>query len=218
MLTLKYTSLYALILVCCIVEVVLSLNDLGLIGFDRARRVVYDYGAFWPGLLQDWKPNYALQPVVMFATYAVLHGGVVHLCVNMITLWSLGRAVLDEVDHGKFLLLYFGTSLSGAAGFALLAPTLRPMVGASGSLFGLLGALVTWRYLDRVADREGRQYVVRSHFAARCPEPRVVVGDERTTCVGNPSRRFPWRLDRRVSNRQQSEDGPLTRQCSTHPE
>lgn len=161
MLTLKYTSLYALILVCCIVEVVLSLNDLGLIGFDRARRVVYDYGAFWPGLLQDWKPNYALQPVVMFATYAVLHGGVVHLCVNMITLWSLGRAVLDEVDHGKFLLLYFGTSLSGAAGFALLAPTLRPMVGASGSLFGLLGALVTWRYLDRVADREGRQYVVQ---------------------------------------------------------
>jgi membrane associated rhomboid family serine protease len=161
MLKSKYSSLYFLILASCSVELALSLNDLFSIGPDRARRLVYDYGAFWPGLLQDWTPNYTAQPYVMFVTYALLHGGLLHLCVNMITLYSLGRTVLDQVDHAKFLLLYFGTSLSGALGFALLAPTLRPMVGASGSLFGLLGALVAWRYLDRMSNREGLKDVAR---------------------------------------------------------
>jgi len=155
MLKLKYVSLCCLIFICCFVEFALSLNELGVFGPDHTRQLVYHYGAFWPGLLQNWKPNYALQPYVMFATYAVLHSGMVHLTVNMITLWSLGCAVIKQVGHGYFLLLYFGTSLSGAVGFALLAPTLRPMVGASGSLFGLLGALVAWRYLDRETNRDG---------------------------------------------------------------
>jgi len=39
--------------------------------------------------------------------------------------------------------------IGGAAGFGLLADALSPMVGASGALFGLAGALLAWDYVDR---------------------------------------------------------------------
>ncbi|MRU15706.1 rhomboid family intramembrane serine protease [Roseovarius sp. A21] len=127
----------------------------------QLRRLVYDYGAFWPGLLYNWKPNYTAQPIAMFITYGFLHTGFVHLAVNMITLWSLGRAVLNQVGQVSFVIIYAGASLGGAAVFALLAHGLRPMVGASGALFGLLGAILAWEYVDTHTDREGRRHIVK---------------------------------------------------------
>jgi rhomboid protease GluP len=144
-----------------VIELALSLGDFGVVGSAGVRYIAYDYGAFWPGLLEGWKPNYAAQPFTMFITYGFLHSGQGHLVVNMITLWSLGRAVLNRVSQGSFVMLYVGAGLGGAAGFALLAPGLRPMVGASGSLFGLLGAILAWEYLDHYTDREGRWRVAR---------------------------------------------------------
>ena len=44
---------------------------------------------------------------------------------------------------------------------ALLADGLRPMVGASGSLFGLLGAILAWEYLDHETPREARYYIAK---------------------------------------------------------
>ena len=147
--------LYGLIAVCAVIEAALFLSDQGIIGPDRLRRLAYDYGGFWPGLLVDWRANYPAQPWLMFLTYGLLHSGPGHLIVNMITLWSLGRGVLDRVGAGGFLLLYLAALLGGAAGFALLAPGLRPMVGASGALFGLIGGLLAWAYVDRFTYKEG---------------------------------------------------------------
>ncbi|SIO59787.1 Rhomboid family protein [Rhodovulum sp. ES.010] len=154
--------LYGLILVCGAIELTLSLADAGAVLPPRLRTVAYDYGGFWPGLLDDWKPNYSAQPYAMFFTYGFLHGGLAHLGVNMVTLWSLGRAVLDRVGAGGFALLYGGSILGGAAGFALLAPDLRPMVGASGALFGLAGGILAWLYVDRYTYREGLWPVIRA--------------------------------------------------------
>lgn len=110
----------------------------------------YDYAGFWPGLLgRGWPPNYELQPYVMFVTYGFLHGGLAHLIFNMIALWQLGRLVIERVGLWGFGLLYGITVFGGALGFGLLANTLRPMVGASGALFGLLGGLMAWSYVDR---------------------------------------------------------------------
>lgn len=157
----NHLVLYGLIVSCCVIEVALSLSDVGVIEPARLRRLAYDYGAFWPGLIDNWKPNYAAQPYAMFVTYGFLHGGLAHLAVNMITLWSLGGAVLNRIGQGSFVILYLGTSLGGAAGMALLAHGLRPMVGASGSLFGLLGAILAWEYMDQHTVREGRLHVAR---------------------------------------------------------
>ena len=101
----------------------------------------------------------------MFLSYAFLHGGLLHLGMNMITLWTLGQAVIDRVGQLRFSLLYAGTALGGAAGYGLLAEGVQPMVGASGALFGLAGALLAWAYIDRFVARRPSG---RSRVSARC--------------------------------------------------
>jgi membrane associated rhomboid family serine protease len=142
-------SVYAIIAVCALVELVLLAGDLGLIGVPRLRMLAYQYGGFWVGLLGSWRPNYAAQPYLMFLTYAFLHGGPVHLLVNMLTLYSLGRLVIWRVGQARFLMLYAISALGGALGFAALSSKVQPMVGASGALFGLVGAWIAWDYIDR---------------------------------------------------------------------
>ncbi len=67
----------------------------------------------------------------------------------MFTLFSLGRAVVDRVGPRGFLALYTASVLGGALGFGLLAKSTQPMVGASGGLFGLVGGILAWNYIDR---------------------------------------------------------------------
>ena len=67
----------------------------------------------------------------------------------MITLGTVAPIVLDRVGFWKSALIYALSILGGAVGFALLSDTFRPMVGASGALFGLVGAIIAWEYVDR---------------------------------------------------------------------
>lgn len=154
--------LIVLIATCCLAEAVLQLADWQIIGTTRLRLIAYEYGGFWVGLLQSWTPNYPSQPYMMFLTYGFLHGGLLHLLVNMVTLWSLGLAVLDRVGARGFLMLYAASVMGGAGGFALLASTLAPMVGASGALFGLAGGLLAWGYVDRFTLQEALWPVARA--------------------------------------------------------
>lgn len=151
----------ALIVLMVGVEAVLLAGDQNLFGLRGIRRLAYQYAGFWPGLLGDWTPNYAFQPQLMFATYAFLHGGIVHMVVNMITLWSLGQAAVDRVGRRGFLILYVASAIGGALGYAALFSGPQPMVGASGALFGLAGAWLAWEYVDRFTARSGLWPVLR---------------------------------------------------------
>ena len=153
--------LMAIIAVCTATELLLWGADLGFWGPARLRQSAYDWAGFWPGLLNGWQPNYAPQPYVMFVSYAVLHGGPLHLIMNMFTLWTLGQGVIDRVGAARMAVLYLGTTIGGAAGYGLLASTVQPMVGASGALFGLAGALMAWAYVDRFTARAGLWPVAR---------------------------------------------------------
>jgi len=143
--------LVVLMVLCIVIELALSGADRGLWGTGALRQRTYEYAGFWPGLLQNWQPNYAGQSYLMFLTYSLLHGGLAHLLVNMFSLWSMGRAVLARVGIWGFCLLYLGSVLGGALGFGLLSESLIPMVGASGALFGLAGGVLAWSYVDRFA-------------------------------------------------------------------
>ena len=147
--------LLSILILCCLIELVLQLSDFGLLNSERLRRLFYEYGGFWPGLLKGWLPNYQLQPYLMFFTYSFLHSGLLHLVINMLTLWSLGQAVVFRVGTRGFLLIYVASTFGGAAGFALLNADPLPMVGASGALFGLAGALLAWMYVDRFTRGQG---------------------------------------------------------------
>lgn len=151
----RYGLLLGLIVICAAIELLLACADAGLLGDARLRSRAYEYGGFWSGLLKGWQANYPAQPYTMFFTYAFLHAGLVHLIVNMMTLWSLGRMVVDRVGTAGLLVLYTGSALGGAGGFGLLGTTLAPMVGASGALFGLAGGILAWNYVDRFTFTEG---------------------------------------------------------------
>lgn len=143
-----------MIAVCIGIEVFLQGADRGFWGPVRARAQAYDYAGFLPGLLHQWRPNYSAQPYLMFISYALLHGGLLHLAFNMITLWSLGKAVYARVGARGFWLLYLASTLGGAILFGLLARNTQVMVGASGALFGLAGGILAWNYVDRFTERE----------------------------------------------------------------
>ncbi len=72
-------------------------------------------------------------------TAAFLHYGPFHLLLNMLALYWFGSLLEQRIGSGKYLLLYVVSGLAGSAG-ALIASPLTPTVGASGAIFGVLGA------------------------------------------------------------------------------
>jgi membrane associated rhomboid family serine protease len=70
---------------------------------------------------------------------AFLHYGPLHLGMNMLALWWFGAAVEQVLGRGRYLLLYVVSGLAGSAGALVLSPDAKT-VGASGAIFGILGA------------------------------------------------------------------------------
>jgi membrane associated rhomboid family serine protease len=77
--------------------------------------------------------------VYRLVTAGFLHAGLFHLLVNMYSLWILGNLLEPAVGRVRFLLIYFVSLLSGSFGALLLTPN-SFTVGASGAIFGLMGA------------------------------------------------------------------------------
>ncbi|MEK6896147.1 MAG: rhomboid family intramembrane serine protease [Nanoarchaeota archaeon] len=88
-------------------------------------------------------------------TSMFLHAGVLHLFVNMFSLFFLGKLVEQIVGRRRYLVFYLAAGIVGALFFVggaylsgsvingdrLFGTPLTPAVGASGALFGLLGLL-----------------------------------------------------------------------------
>jgi membrane associated rhomboid family serine protease len=85
-------------------------------------------------------------------TAAFLHASILHIGLNMYVLWIIGRPVEQYLGRARFLGLYFVSGLAGSAGALVLTPTALT-VGASGAIFGILGALliIEWQTTGRLA-------------------------------------------------------------------
>jgi membrane associated rhomboid family serine protease len=69
-----------------------------------------------------------------------LHGGLLHLAGNMLFLWIFGTNVEHRLGRLGFLVAYLLTGVLATVSFGLLAgPSMRPLVGASGAISGVLG-------------------------------------------------------------------------------
>jgi membrane associated rhomboid family serine protease len=79
-------------------------------------------------------------------TAAFLHYGPIHLALNMLALWWLGAPIEMALGRARFLALYIVSGLAGSAG-ALVANPNSITVGASGAIFGLLGAGLVLEYM-----------------------------------------------------------------------
>jgi membrane associated rhomboid family serine protease len=76
-------------------------------------------------------------------TAMFLHGSVIHLGLNMLFLWWIGSPVEMALGRARFALIYFVSGLAGSAGALILDPQAFT-VGASGALYGLLGAALVF--------------------------------------------------------------------------
>ncbi|MDQ3030034.1 MAG: rhomboid family intramembrane serine protease, partial [Actinomycetota bacterium] len=72
-------------------------------------------------------------------TSGFLHFGIIHLAFNMLLLFQLGQLLEPAIGRVRFLLLYLGALMAGSAGALLLQPD-SLHGGASGAVFGLMGA------------------------------------------------------------------------------
>jgi membrane associated rhomboid family serine protease len=73
-------------------------------------------------------------------TSGFLHAGLMHLAFNMLALWNLGQVLEPALGRLRFGAVYATSLLTGSLGVLLLSPDALT-VGASGAVFGLMGAL-----------------------------------------------------------------------------
>lgn len=78
-----------------------------------------------------------------------LHFGLLHLVLNMCALWDSGRWVERMYGRARFTFLYFVAGLNGNL-LSLVAQSGKAVSGgASGAIFGLYGALISYLWLER---------------------------------------------------------------------
>lgn len=75
-------------------------------------------------------------------TSMFLHGGLLHLGLNAWALYQLGVLLELLMGSPRMLLIYFVSGIAGSLASATF--TQAPSVGASGAIFGLLGALIAF--------------------------------------------------------------------------
>jgi membrane associated rhomboid family serine protease len=74
-------------------------------------------------------------------TGAFLHAGLIHIGVNMLSLWFLGRFIEFALGSWRMLLVYMVSLVASGLGVVYFSDPLVATVGASGAIFGLFGAL-----------------------------------------------------------------------------
>ena len=78
-----------------------------------------------------------------------LHAGLIHLGLNSYVLWIFGNEIERQIGRLTTLAVFLVTGVfAGATSFAF-APGYRVAVGASGAIFGLVGAFIAYNYLRR---------------------------------------------------------------------
>lgn len=98
-----------------------------------------------PGLdVERWLMFYApityIEPWRVL-TAALVHSGFWHVAMNMLALWMIGRSLEPLLGTWRFVVTYLLTAAGGSAAVAVLSFA-TPVVGASGAIFGLFGALL----------------------------------------------------------------------------
>ncbi|KQW04995.1 rhomboid family protein [Leifsonia sp. Root4] len=98
-------------------------------------------GALWyagvyshPGSFEPWR--------MITAMFVHSTGFIFHVLLNMYTLWIFGQLLEQLLGRWRFLALYLIGGFAGSVGVLLLSDPLTPVVGASGAIFGLMGAFL----------------------------------------------------------------------------
>ena len=104
-------------------------------------QTLVDFGASYPPYIKGGE-------YFRLITSAFLHIGVWHLLCNMYSLYVIGTQLENFFGKVRFLIIYFGSAIFGNLMSCLFFDGVS--AGASGAIFGLLGALLYFGYHYRV--------------------------------------------------------------------
>jgi membrane associated rhomboid family serine protease len=140
--------------------------------------VIYLIGAVQGGGLSDPgssinRPDSLYRHMVLFGPFVphdgwyrlvtamFLHENLLHIAFNMYALFVIGRVVEGYLGTVRYLGLYFVSGLAGSAGALLQSPT-TPVLGASGAIFGILGAMMIleWQVTGSLAGQAAALVVI----------------------------------------------------------
>ena len=100
-------------------------------------------------LLGLFKPEVAAGEYWRLLTVTLVHGGLLHLLMNMFALWIVGPLAEALYGRAMFLAIYLLSALGGSIASYLFVP--GPSVGASGAIFGLFGLVFAATYFHKPA-------------------------------------------------------------------
>ena len=89
----------------------------------------------------DWLPGVADGAWWQIVTSVFTHEQALHIAFNMLALYFLGPMLENVLGRTRFLALYLVSGIAGSAAVMLLSNANGSTVGASGAIFGLMGAL-----------------------------------------------------------------------------
>ncbi|MGI6004886.1 MAG: rhomboid family intramembrane serine protease [Christensenellales bacterium] len=89
-----------------------------------------------------WNPLIYAGEYWRLLTPVLLHGGFLHIVLNMVSLYNIGPTVEALYGRARLLVIYLMAGVSGTALSYAFSPYLS--VGASGAIFGLIGALLAF--------------------------------------------------------------------------
>ncbi|MEO6317652.1 MAG: rhomboid family intramembrane serine protease [Acidimicrobiales bacterium] len=127
-----------------VTQVLIGLNvAVALVGMSmQGDQLVLDGGLIADGFLGGGERiGVANGEWYRIVTSGFLHSGLLHLGFNMFVLYQLGQLLEGALGRLRFTTVYFVAMLSGSLGVMILSPD-RLTVGASGAVFGLMGAAV----------------------------------------------------------------------------
>jgi membrane associated rhomboid family serine protease len=103
-------------------------------GFEVPQASCSGHGTFLPGVADGawWQ----------LMTSAFTHVEILHIGFNMLALWFLGPQLEAAIGRTRFLALYLLSALAGSTAVYWLTPEYQATLGASGAVFGLMGALL----------------------------------------------------------------------------
>lgn len=96
----------------------------------------------------NFRPLVQAGEIWRLATSMFLHIGIIHLVVNMYSLYIIGKQLESFLGRWKFLIVYLGSGILGS--FLSVVVHSSISAGASGAIFGLLGSLLYFGYHYRL--------------------------------------------------------------------
>lgn len=128
-------------LICILMYVIVGVYGNNFFNFDA--NVLAKFGANNILLVKNGE-------IYRLLTCAFLHVGLIHLVVNMYSLRVIGPSVEGLIGKGKFVFIYLISAISASLMSLVFVDSNIVSVGASGAIFGLMGALLYFGYHYRL--------------------------------------------------------------------